>query len=314
MQKTRCQGQALTEFVLVVPLFFVILLGAAQVSQLYLAFQVVHYGSFAASRAAIVRPCAAFMPDHNDEDHFTPAVFTAAVLSNMAVASRHDLFSNSRDNPPFSWMPYLPDTDQVDGLNYNPGEFSGDVAAIKYANAAYLTAVRRVYLSNLGVRPVEWSAYNNGSGAGMGIPCQNIDGSELFPEQNVPPPGHDLSLEVIFIYPMTIPLVNQVIYGLFVNFSSLSDDLSLTQIGTEEEDVMVGPVRRLAQPANQQVHILETLLKVTANYDYDAGASARMAIFAGELADRNWYPLPIRARCTLTTEGAIRPLISPSPF
>ncbi len=313
MRKLRSQGQALTEFVLIIPLFLFILLGAVQVSHLYLAFQVVHYASFAASRAAIVRPCAAFQPDDSLEEHFTPAVFSAAVFSNMAVASMHDF---SFDNPFEDWLPRPPDTPQVANLDYNDIESYFTIADIKYFNAASLTSVRRVYSTNLGVRPVEWNAINNGNGAGPGLPCQNADGSgsELSPEQNVPPPGHDLSLEVIFIYPMTIPFANQVIYGIFTNFGSLSNDLGLAQIGTEKDDVMVRPVRLLTHAPNWELHIRDTLLKLAEHYSYDDEASVRMGILAFELADRNWYPLPIRARCTLTTEGTIRPLISPRPF
>ncbi len=315
MRKLRSQGQALTEFVLIIPLLLFLLLGAIQISHLYLAFQVVHYASFAATRAAIVRPCAAFQPDDRAVDHFTPAVFAAAVFSNMAVASRHNFF----DSIPFSvdnWIPDYPVTDQVEDLDYNSFESDGVVAQNKYFNAASLTAVRRVYSTNLGIRPVEWNPVNGGSGAGPGLPCQNLaaSGAEISPEQNVPPPGHDISLEVIFIYPMTIPFVNQVIYGIFTNFGSMSDELGFIQIGADEEAVMVDPVQRLAQAPNLQNHLKDTLDKLVQHFNYDSDASDRMTVLAFELADRSWYPLPIRARCTLTTEGTIRPLISPQAF
>ncbi len=69
-------------------------------------------------------------------------------------------------------------------------------------------------------------------------------------QQNVPAPGDDVTLEVTLIYPLIVPLVNRVVFGIFVNFTATAQDrLNLAQIsGPEEgpEDVMVYPTRALA--------------------------------------------------------------------
>ena len=79
-----------------------------------------------------------------------------------------------------------------------------------------LTSVQRVEHAGLGARPVVWTP--NPPGSGPGIPCDAGGGHE----QNVPAPGEDVTLEVTLIYPLTVPLVNRVIFGIFVNFSTVA--------------------------------------------------------------------------------------------
>ena len=73
---------------------------------------------------------------------------------------------------------------------------------------------------------------------------------------------------------------------------------------------MIRPGRTLA-PFNRATHIRETLLEIVDYFGYDADAPGRMPELAVELSSRAWYPLPVRARCTLTVEGAMYPLIGP---
>jgi hypothetical protein len=141
-------------------------------------------------------------------------------------------------------------------------------------------------------------------GAGPGIPC---DGAGAH-QQNVPAPGEDLTLEVTLMYPMTVPLVNRVIYGIFLNFSDVAQErLNLGQIfgpGGGPEDVMVHPTRALA-PMDEATQFALLLLRSFQTFGYSAGSQARIGEILTGFASRAWYPVPIRARCTLTTEGAM---------
>ena len=301
------KGQALAEFILVIPLLLVVLLGVIQFSLLYFAYQMVHYASFTAARAAIVRPCAAFHPDDGGQPHFTPAVFTAAVLATMVAAPPQVLcgYSDAVDLYPF--LPSLPNTPEVWGLDFDDrGAGQMDFALAKYANAACLTSVQRVQALDLDQRPIQWTP--TPLGAGPGIPCDQPDGQE----QNVPAPGSDLTLEVTLLYPLTVPVVNRVIYGIFVNFSSMAQDrLDLPQIlgpGGDAEDVMVHPTRPLAS-LDRNLQFGMALNRIFDEFGYSAAVPT--VTIVNSLADRAWFPVPVRARCTLTTEGAMYPLTGP---
>lgn len=310
--KTGCtrpqtQGQALTEFILVIPLFFLLLLAVVQLSMLSFAQQVVHYAAFAATRAAIVRPCMAFHPNDAAEAHFTPTVYSAAVLATLAAAPAQELFGEL----PYGWLPVLPaESLEVQGLNFEEG-----TGQAKYANAAYLTAVRRV--EPLETDPVTWEAADLGPGPGM--PCANWDTptEEYDPiEQNVPPSAKDLSLEVTFLYPMRIPIVNRVFYGIFVNFSSVAQDalglLPIQEPSGDVGDVMTLPLRSLPSMLRYRWSVLLMVNAVMTNYGF--AEPSRTAGIADILNQRQWYPIPVRARCTLTVEGALHPLVTFSPL
>ena len=306
MRSGNTKGQALAEFILVIPLLLVVLLGVIQFSLLYFAYQMVHYASFTATRAAIVRPCAAFHPDAAGSSHFTPAVFTAAVLATMVAAPPQDICeSNGNPRAIHSFLPDLPTTDEVTGLDFD-NQLGGGMtfANMKYANAACLTSVQRVESTALNVRPVQWVPTRLGEGPG--IPCDGPGDQE----QNVPAPGDDLTLEVTLIYPLTVPIVNRVIYGIFVNFSSLAQErLDLPQIGAQPEDVMVHPTRRLVSLGDTITQFIFALGKMFNEFGY-SDAVDPIPIAVG-MANRAWYPVPVRARCTLTTEGAMYPLTGP---
>ena len=302
MRRVGAKGQALTEFILVIPLFLVLFLGVIQFSRLYSAFQVVNYAAFAACRAAIVRPCAAFHPDDTNRSWFSPAPYAAAVYSMLAVSPPQEVAPTA----PFDWIPALPDSDETEGLDFQGTGAGNELAENRFANAQSLTAVRRVYSTAPGVRPVVWTATDDGPGPG--IPCADASGAKLGDdEQNVPPPGYDLTLEVVFAYPMTVPLVNRVIFGIFVNASQLARDMGVGEI---DEDAMVYPTRLLA-PFNRNTAIRQVLQGMANYFDYGNGSMGRMAAMAVYFAQHQVYPLPIRGRCTLTVEGAIRPLIGP---
>ncbi len=321
MRPVNSKGQALAEFILVIPLFFVVMLGVIQFSLLYFAYQMVHYASFTAARAAIVRPCAAFQPDDAEEAHFTPAVFTAATLATMAAMPPQCLLNAA---PPSSgpdpcgagdlsdllqYLPGLRHSSEVEGLGF-AGEdpASWDLAWTKFVNAAAMTSVQRVENGGL-TRPMEWTA--NPAGPGPGIPCDGPDDTQ---RQNVPAPGRDLSLEVTLVYPMTVPFVNRVIFGIFVNFTDLAQDrLHLGEIHGDvggAEDVMVYPTRPLAgmDRINQFWAVLNSIFNT---FGYSEASKEQLLTIAEGLAARGWYPVPVRARCTLTTEGAMYPLVGP---
>lgn len=301
MPPARTRGQALTEFIVIVPLFLLLLLGVIQLGMLFFAYQTVHLASFTACRAAIVRPCLDFHPNDSAEATFTPAVFSAAVLSTLAAAPAQDLFGDV----PYAWLPVLPDSEPVLGLDFhdvNPG-----ISAYKYANAAYLTAVRRV-VPDLSQTPPVWTPLN--LNPGQGVPCADADGFELEPPgQNVPPAGHDLSLEVTFLYPMIIPLVNRVFYGVFVNFSSIAQDLGIPSLPGDPEDAMIRPFRVLPQPGAYRTNLHVALFHMLLEYGFSD--ESRNVNIAGALNNRAWYPLPIRARTTLTVEASVYPMIGP---
>lgn len=323
MHTGNSKGQALAEFIIVIPLFLVVLLGVVQFSLLYFAYQMVHYASFAAARAAIVRPCAAFQPDDSGEAHFTPAVFTAATLATMVAMPPQCLVNSvppsGGTNPclrgdldaSLTFLPNLPQTPEADGLGF-AGEDppSSDLALTKYVNAAWLTSVQRVQHAGLGARPMVWTP--NPDGAGPGIPCDAAGGHQ----QNVPAPGEDVTLEVTLIYPLTVPLVNRVVFGIFVNFSSTAQDrLNLPQIfgsGPDPgpEDVMVHPTRALA-PMEGRLGLFTFVLRRIFQEFGNSAAFGNVGTIAGGFADRAWFPVPIRARCTLTTEGAMYPMTGP---
>ena len=321
MRSGNAKGQALAEFILVIPLFLVVLLGVIQFSLLYFAYQMVHYASFTAARAAIVRPCAAIHPDDSGAQHFTPAVFTAAVLATMVATPPQCLVNGvvqpGQANPcrasdlgdAFWFLPDLPQTPEVEGLDFDGRAAPGEIALTKYVNAAHLTSVQRVEHTGLDVRPMVWTP--NHLGPGPGIPCDAPDDHH---QQNVPAPGDDVSMEVTLIYPMTVPLVNRVIFGVFVNFSPLAQErLNLPQIlgpGGAPEDVMVRPTRVLA-PLDRNARFILALSRIFEEFGYSAAARSRLGDIAAGLADRGWYPLPVRARCTLTTEGAMYPQSGP---
>jgi hypothetical protein len=148
---------------------------------------------------------------------------------------------------------------------------------------------------------MEWIP--NDYGAGPGIPCTD-PGAQA---QNVPAPGDDLTLEVTMIYPMTVPLVNRVVFGVFVNFSSMAQErLNLGQIVGPggADDVMVYPTRLLAR-IDRNVQFRLFLMRVFQEFGYSSAAVTNVGLIADGLADRGWFPLPVRARCTLTTEGAM---------
>lgn len=320
MRSVDSKGQALAEFIIVIPLFLVVLLGTIQFSLLYFAYQMVHYASFAAARAAIVRPCAAFQPDDSGETHFTPAVFTAAALATTVAMPPQCLVNgmvvSGGTNPclpsDLDALPFLPDlplSEEVDGLGFaGDAAPSRSLALTKYVNAAYLTSVQRVEHAGLGVRPVEWTP--NPDGPGPGIPCRGPDGQE----QNVPAPGDDVTMEVTLIYPMTVPLVNRVIFGVFVNFSELAQErLDLPRISGPvggAEDVMVYPTRLLA-PMDRGTLFRLALDRIFEQFGFSGAAVDRLGMIADGLADRAWFPIPVRARCTLTTEGAMFPMGGP---
>jgi hypothetical protein len=302
------------------------MLGVVQFSLLYFAYQMVHYASFAATRAAIVRPCAAFLPADSGAAHFTPAVFTAATLATMVAmppqclvngvppsgGTNACLFPGDLDAS-LAFLPNLPNTPETEGLGFAGEDTpSRDLALTKYVNAAWLTSVQRVGHTGLDTRPMDWTADNYPDGPGPGIPC-DADGQQ----QNVPAPGQDVTLEVTLIYPLTVPLVNRVVFGIFVNFSSLAQDrLNLPQVfgpgpDTGPEDVMVHPTHTLAPMSGLLGSISDVLDGIFTEFGYSDAALSNVGTIAGGFEERAWFPVPIRARCTLTTEGAMYPLTGP---
>lgn len=299
-------GQALTEFILVIPLFLVILLGVVQLSLIYLTYQVVHYASFAACRAAVVRPCETFHPDFSNRVFFTPTVFSAAVLSTMAVAPAQPLIGTQ----PYGWMPVLPDTDAITGLDFAQPPI-GNVPENKYINATYLTAVQRV-VPDYSTDPPDWEPLPPVSGEGA--PCMDQDYLQTIPGQNVPPTGHDISLEVTFLYPMQVPLVNRVLFGIWVNFTDVALDLGVGAppvTGVEGEgEVMVLPTYVLPTFVQYRNKVLLTILAVFDAYGYSSASKIVWGLLANQMNTRAWYPIPIRARTTLSVEGSIYPMVT----
>jgi hypothetical protein len=322
MRSRNAKGQALAEFILVIPLFLVVLLGVVQFSLLYFAYQMVHYASFTAARAAIVRPCAAIHPDDAASQNFSSAVFTAAVLATTPAAPPQCLVSGAVGSgqptlclpadldASFPFLPDLPQTPEVEGLDFDSRAGVGEIAFTKYVNAAYLTSVQRVENAGLSARPMVWTA--TAPGPGPGIPCDNLGGQQ----QNVPPTGSDITLEVTMVYPLVVPLVNRVIFGIFVNFSTVAQNrLGLNQIlGTEldsrPEHVMVTPTRVLPRP-NWGALFNLAMNRISQEFGYPAVAGWATGTIADGLAARSWFPIPVRARCTLTVEGSIYPLTGP---
>ncbi len=304
MRLARQEGQALAEFLLVVPLFFVILLGVVQLSLIYLTYQVVHYASFAACRAAIVRPCQAFHPNNAYAGHFTPTVFSAAALSTMTIAPAQDMLGSI----PYGWLPELPESDAIDGLDFSDPP-RGDAAENKYVNAAYLTAVHRVQ-ADYSEDPPEWQPL--GMGAGPGIPCMDADYLEPDPRQNVPPTGHDISLEVTFLYPMIVPLVNRVFFGIWVNFTEIASELGVPQITGIEPgggEVMTLPTYVLPSLSQYRNRVQQAVSVVFSTYGFGTQSVSRAGLVAAVMNNKAWYPIPVRARTTLTVEGTIYPMV-----
>lgn len=292
------QGQALTEFLLVIPLFFFLLLGVVQLSLLYSAFQVVQYASFSAARAAIVRPCASFRPDDSGQPSFTPTVFSAAALSTLAMAPPQSLFGADF---PYGWLPVLPDTPEVRGLDF--ASHDENIPSYKYVNASLLTAVRKVCPDG-----DRWTVEACAAEAcGQSLPCAGYD-----PLLDIPDSGCDVTLEVTFLYPLTIPFVNRVVYGVFVNFSALGQELGLSPIlgpGGSPEDVMVYPVKALPSREAYEASIAEAVAAIFNHFEFATASRERLDELARGLQDRGWYPLPVRARCTLTVEGSPVPMV-----
>jgi len=255
----------------------------------------------------------AFHPNHypeaSSDGFFTPTVFSAAVLSTLAIAPSQELGLSF----PYNWMPVLPETPEVMGLAYrNSG--SMESADNQYTNAAYLTSVVRVRPTNLDATPPRWTVNPNRAGPGL-QKCTNNKGNERRRGQNVPPPDFDVSLDVIFLYPMRIPLVNRIFFGAFVNFSSLAQDMSLDEIGGdagseyERTDVMKYPTRAvLPHEAFEVSDKVDAMLRYK---QFRYPVTARNAGLGNTLFNdsRRWYPIPIRARCTLQVEGSIYPLV-----
>lgn len=291
-------GQALTEFLLVIPLFFFLLLGVVQFSLLYGAYQVVQYASFSAARAAVVRPCASFRPDDSGQPSFTPAVFSAAVLAVTGLAPSQNLFGAEL---PYGWLPSLPDTAEVRGLDF--AFVDENIPVYRYVNASYLSAVRKVCRQG-----DQWTVEACGAEAcGQSLPCAGYD-----PLLDVPDTGCDVTVEVTYLYPLTIPFVNRVVYGVFVNFSSLGQELGLEPIlgaGGSPEDVMVYPVRTLPSQEAYGASILEAVAAIFSHFEFSSVSRGRQAELAQTLQERGWYPLPVRARCTLTVEGSPVPMV-----
>ena len=320
MRTGNSKGQALAEFIIVIPLLLVVMLGVIQFSLLYFAYQMVHYASFAAARAAIVRPCAAFHPDDSAAAHFTPAVFTAATLATMVAMPPQCMVSGI--TRPGQANPCLPsDLDAFPLPAATQRDAGGGGARFRRAGRAgrprpYQVRERR--LSHLGaaggawrawmLRPMVWTP--NPDGAGPGIPCDAAGGHQ----QNVPAPGDDVTLEVTLIYPLTVPLVNRVIFGIFVNFTSTAQDrLNLPQIFGPDggpEDVMVNPTRALAA-MDRPAQFNQVLTQIFQEFGYSDAARSRLGQIVSGLAERAWYPVPVRARCTLTAEGAMYPMTGP---
>jgi hypothetical protein len=298
------RGQGLTEFVLVIPIFFVLLLGVIQFSLLYFAFNIAHYASFAACRAAIVRPCSLFNPDQRNDPSFTPAVFSAAVLATMAAVPSQQILPAET---PYPWMPALPDTQQVRGLDFTGLGTVPEIAMIKYTNATYLTAVQRVQItSDIATRPVVWEPCESPH-----PPCPACD--TIGEPQHVPPPGDDISLEVTLLYPLIVPLVNRVIYGVFVNFTEISQELGLIPIfPPHPERVVPLPAQALAPIDDRVGHLRWTIFRIFNRFAFPTSGQLIIANeLAGQLATRTWYILPVRARCTLTVEGSPQRLMGP---
>lgn len=294
----RTRGQALTEFLLVIPLFFFLLLAVVQLSLLYSAFQVVQYASFSAARAAIVRPCASFRPDDSGEASFTPAVFSAAAIAISALAPSQDLFGT---DPPYPWLPALPDTAEVRGLDF--ANVDENIPVYRYVNASYLSAVRKVCR-----QAEEWSVEAcSTESCGQSLPCPGYDAL-----LDIPDSGCDVTIEVTYLYPLTIPFVNRVVYGVFVNFSPLGQELGLTPIldvGGSPEDVMIYPVRSLPSAEAYGTSITEAVRAIFSHFEFSLASRVRQAELARGLQDRGWYPLPVRGRTTLTVEGSPVPLL-----
>lgn len=294
----RPPGQALTEFLLVIPLFFFLLLGVVQLALLYSAFQVVQYASFCAARAAVVRPCASFRPDDSGEASFTPAVFSAAALAVSALAPSQELFGTDL---PYSWLPGLPDTPQVRGLDF--ASVDENIPVYRYVNASYLSAVRKVCRDG-----EQWTVEACGvENCGQSLQCAGYD-----PLLDVPGSGCDVTLEVTYLYPLTIPFVNRVVYGVFVNFSSVGRELGLTPFldaGGSPEDVMVYPVRSLPSMKAYGASVTEALAAIFSHFEFSSASRERQAELARALQQRGWYPLPVRGRCTLTVEGSPVPML-----
>jgi len=309
MNQRKSLGQALTEFVLIMPIFLLLLLGIVQLSLIYFAYQITHHASFTAARAAAVRPCAAFQPTNRFSSHFTPSVFTAAVLTTMTAAPAQPVIPAALAR--FGFMPDLPVSNEITGLDFQPDGFVPvpNIPDNKYDYATYLTAVRRVYNLNMVGRPVLWWPYPAGAGPGPGAACGNNNIGVQ--RQNVPDTDQDITIEVTFIYPMIMPLINRVIYGIYVNYSA-PGAMGLNQIlgggPIPEEEVMVFPTKNLVA-FDRQNHTINTMEAFHSFYDYNFNYPVgQMTQIAQEFYDNVWYPIPIRARCTLTVEGAQLPL------
>jgi hypothetical protein len=75
---------------------------------------------------------------------------------------------------------------------------------------------------------------------------------------------------------------------------------------------MVLPTRVLPEPGRYSSSMEEAIREMFDEFGYSVESIGREGDLAVQLADRVWYPLPIRARCTLTVEGSLD-LLTGSP-
>jgi len=131
----------------------------------------------------------------------------------------------------------------------------------------------------------------------------------------VPPPGEDITLEITYLCPLIVPFVNRVVYGAFVNFSTLAANLGIGKVlgsgDRPEEEAMVLPNRLLPAQAAYVSSMQDMVTAVFANFGYSADSVANIVPLLTSLETRGWYALPVRARCTLTVETPTEPMLRP---
>ena len=73
---------------------------------------------------------------------------------------------------------------------------------------------------------------------------------------------------------------------------------------------MVHPTHSLAD-MDRPAQFNFALLRIFQEFGYSTAAQSRLTQIRDGLAERAWFPVPVRARCTLTAEGAMYPMTGP---
>ena len=312
---TRCkniheeEAQGMVEFAIVFPVLFFFFLAICQTALLYTAREVVQYASFAAVRSAVV-----WIPETVDIDGTTPigaefqiddpaklnkpemaaalacisiapevsftgyATFVAGfaqlyvdILSTLGAASSKDYFSmagiTDPGNPLFKPEIFSHSYDQIQKLG-NANDLKNNVKI-----ALVLAALGKLSYSEL-----------NGQGLGKKYVYSRFftavnfyePGTDTeFPDNYHYEAGEDISAEVTHFYSMKVPVINKLIFMAYMTLY-LPNELA--------DNMEAG--------GYSQSSISSTLKELEEKMDEVMGRH-----------NLSFYPIPIRARSTLSVEG-----------